>query len=113
MTGFDYFDEMPVAVTICDSKGTVLYMNRKSSATFEKDGGSTLIGKSLLDCHPEPARAKLLALLESHEPNSYTIEKNGIHKLIHQTSWFEDGAFKGMVEFSFEIPGELPHFIRG
>ncbi len=113
MAGFDYFDEIPAAVTICDGKGTILYMNKKSSTTFARDGGSSLIGKSLINCHPEPARRKLLALLESHEANSYAIEKNGIHKMIHQTPWFEDGVFKGLIEFSFEIPSDMPHFKRG
>jgi transcriptional regulator with PAS, ATPase and Fis domain len=113
MKEFAYFDELPVAVTVCDNKGIILYMNRKSSATFTNDGGSDLVGKSVLDCHPEPARGKLQALLDSHNSNSYTIEKEGKKKMIHQTPWFEGGEFKGLVEFSFEIPAELPNFKRG
>ncbi len=27
--------------------------------------------------------------------NAYTIEKNGIKKLIHQTPWFENGEYTG------------------
>lgn len=113
MKGFAYFDEMPVAVTVCDSKGIILYMNNKSAATFTKDGGSDLVGKSVLDCHPEPARGKLQALLDSQNANSYTIEKDGKKKLVHQTPWFDGGDFMGLVEFSFEIPAELPNFKRG
>ena len=45
-------------------------------------------------------------------PNSYTIEKKGIKKLIHQSPWFEDGKPAGLIEISIEIPFELPHFIR-
>jgi transcriptional regulator with PAS, ATPase and Fis domain len=113
MGPLSYFDELPMAVTVCDAKGMILYMNHKSIQTFSKDGGASLIGKSLLDCHPEPARQKLLALLESQAANTYTIEKNGVHKMIHQTPWFEDGKYKGLIEFSFEIPSQVPHFIRG
>ncbi|MDP3435243.1 MAG: hypothetical protein Q8T04_20070 [Bacteroidota bacterium] len=45
--------------------------------------------------------------------NSYTTEKNGIRKMIHQTPWIEDGEFKGLIEISFEVPMELPHYKRG
>lgn len=113
MSSLSYFDELDVAVTVCDLKGTILYMNQKSILTFAKDGGGSLIGKSLLDCHPEPARKKLLDLLEKQTSNTYTIEKNSLHKMIHQTPWFEDGKCKGLIEFSFEIPQEIPNFIRG
>jgi transcriptional regulator with PAS, ATPase and Fis domain len=113
MSSLAYFDELPIAVTICDNNGTVLYMNKKSIQTFSKDGGATLIGKSLLECHPEPARIKLMELLEDQKSNTYTIEKNGIKKMIHQTPWFENGNCMGLIEFSFEIPEKFPHFIRG
>lgn len=109
----DYYNELPMAVTVCDREGIVLYMNQKSIATFAKDGGADLIGKSLLDCHSESSRKKLLQLIESQSTNTYTVEKNGIRKLIHQTPWFEGGELKGLIEFSFEISAEMPHFIRG
>lgn len=108
-----YFDEIPAAVTVCDTDGIILYMNNKSISTFKKDGGADLVGKSLFDCHPGASKEKLRALLESQKTNTYTIEKNGVHKMIYQTSWFEDGKFRGLIEFSFEIPAEMPHFIRG
>ncbi len=109
----DYFNELPMAVTICDKNGIILYMNKKSIATFAKDGGEKLIGCSLLDCHPVAARQKLLHLLDSHGSNTYTIDKNGKRKLIHQTPWFENSDFQGLIEFSIEIPQEMPHFVRG
>jgi transcriptional regulator with PAS, ATPase and Fis domain len=113
MNFIDYYAELPMAVTVCDRDGIVLYMNQKSIATFAKDGGADLIGKSLLDCHSVQSRKKLLLLIESQKTNTYTIEKNGLHKLIHQTPWFEGGELRGLIEFSFEIPVAMPHFIRG
>lgn len=110
---FDYFAEIPVAVTICDAEGIILYMNQKSIATFQADGGAALIGKNMLDCHPGQAREKLAALLKEQKSNIYTIEKKGKHKWIQQTPWYEGGKFKGLIEFSTEIPAEIPHFIRG
>ncbi len=108
----DYFKEAPIAVTICDKEGIILEMNDKSVKTFIKDGKS-LIGASLLDCHPEPARRKLTAMLENHNVNAYTISKNGIKKLIYQMPWFVEGEFAGYIELSMEIPEEMPHFVRG
>lgn len=108
----DYFKSLNVAVTICDENGLIVYMNEKSTLTFQKYGGADMLGKNLLDCHPEPAKSKLAKMLQTHEPNSYTIEKNGIKKLIYQAPRFEDGEFKGYAELSLEIPFEMPHFIR-
>jgi len=100
------------AITVCDCDGIVVYMNDLSKKQFAKSGDSDLLGKSLIDCHPEPAQSLLLKMLAEPNPNSYTIEKEGIRKMIHQTPWMEDGEFKGVVELSFEIPVELPHYVR-
>ncbi len=105
--------EFAGAVTVCDAGGIILEMNDKAAATFAADGGRALIGTSVLDCHPEKARAQLVAMLESGQRNVYTIEKNGVKKLIYQSPWYRDGVYAGFVELSLEIPFELPHFVRG
>jgi transcriptional regulator with PAS, ATPase and Fis domain len=107
-----YLKETSFAVTICDKEGKILEMNDKSMKTFVKDGQS-IIGRSLLDCHPEPARSKLIQMLENHEVNAYTIEKNGVKKLIYQAPWYENGKFAGYIELSLEIPEVMRHFVRG
>jgi PAS domain S-box-containing protein len=100
------------AVTVCDREGIILYMNDKAAVTFAKYGGRQLIGRNLLDCHPEPARTKLRAMMNEQRTNVYTIEKNGVKKLIHQSPWYRDGEYQGFVELSLEIPLDLPHFER-
>ena len=75
----------------------------------ENDGGRMLIGTNVLDCHPEPARSKLQSLMDKQQTNIYTIEKKGIKKLIYQSPWFKNGVYAGFIEFSFEIPFDLPH----
>jgi len=106
----DYFNELNCAVTICDMNGVIVYCNQKSRQTFAKDG--ELIGKNLKDCHPQKAWEKVLHLLQTGESNSYTIEKNGQKKFIHQTPWRVNGEIKGLIEFSMIIPFEMPHFLR-
>ena len=103
-----YMKELNVAITVCDKEGKILQMNDKSQKTNHGD----LVGQNVLDCHPEPARTKLVQLMEERATNAYTIEKNGVKKLIYQTPWYENGEFMGLVEFSLEIPFEMPHYIR-
>ena len=112
MEGPNWMKQFPAAIIVCDCKGTILEMNDKAARTAESDGGYDLLGKNLLDCHPEPARSKVQQLLDHCEKNIYTIEKNGVKKLIYQCPWFEDGQYAGLVEMSLEIPFEMAHFIR-
>lgn len=103
--------ECPIAITVCDKEGKILDMNDKSRATFLKDG-EELIGANLLDCHPEHAQKVILSMMQNHNTNAYTIEKNGVKKLIYQMPWFENGEFAGLVELSLIIPSQMPHFVR-
>ena len=107
-----FFKEAGLAITVCDAEGNILDMNDKSANTFLASGGYELIGKSLMNCHPEPARIKLQDMLANPRTNAYTIEKNGVKKLIYQTPWCENGDFKGLIELSMEIPMEMPHYVR-
>jgi sensor histidine kinase regulating citrate/malate metabolism len=104
--------EFLAAVIVCNSAGVILAMNDTACGSFEKEGGAALIGTNLLDCHPEPARTKVTALLKSRSANIYTIEKAGIKKLIYQAPWYDDGKYAGFVELSLPIPKEMPHFNR-
>jgi hypothetical protein len=104
--------EFPAAITVCDATGVVLGMNERALTTFEADGGAALIGTNLLDCHPEPARTKVMEMLASGSHNIYTIQKDGIKKLIFQSPWFEGGVYAGFVELALPIPHQMPHFNR-
>ncbi len=108
----EWIYDFPAAITVSDANGIILEMNERARATFAEDGGASLIGKNLLDCHVEPARTKVVDLLRSKSLNAYTIEKNDVKKLIYQSPWFKNGAFAGFVELSLPIPEEMPHFIR-
>jgi transcriptional regulator with PAS, ATPase and Fis domain len=112
MDNSHWLNGVDVAITVCDRQGIIIYMNERAGRTFAADGGRALVGKSLMDCHPETARQKIRVIMESGESNNYTIEKNGVKKMIHQAPWFQDGEMGGLVEFSMVIPPDLPHFIR-
>ena len=107
-----WLEEFPVAITVTDAAGIILTMNAHSRKSFEKEGGEALLGTSVFDCHPEPARAKTLELFRQRAPNHYTIRKGAQRKIIHQIPWYRGGSFAGFVEISVPIPDELPHFER-
>ncbi len=109
---FSWVKEFPAAITVCDPDGIILDTNDKAAEAFAEDGGRGLIGKNVLDCHPEPARSQLERILERQQKNVYTIEKKGKKKLIYQTPWYKDNVYSGFVELSIEIPFEMPHFVR-
>lgn len=112
MNDLPWADSVDVAMTVCDLEGVILYMNEKAAATFAREGGRALLGTSLMACHPEPARRRIRDILASRRANTYTIEKNGVRKLIHQAPWHQGGELAGLVEFSVVLPAEMPHYKR-
>lgn len=112
MNEINWYKGLNVAITVSDNEGRILYMNDKSASTFSKNGGRELTGSNLKNCHKPESWEKITAMLENGSTNSYTIEKNGIKKLIYQTPWYTDGKISGLVELSMEIPFEMDHFIR-
>ncbi len=104
--------EFPAAITVCDAQGVILEMNETSCNTFTKYGGAALIGQNLMACHSEASVAKLHEMMQSQQPNVYTIEKEGQKKLIYQCPWYDNKQFAGLVEISIPIPDDMPHFKR-
>jgi hypothetical protein len=87
-------------------------MNDRAAEVTSKEGGKALIGKSLMDCHPSEAQEKLRKVMASGRPNVYTTEKKGVKKLVYQCHWKKGGRVCGLVEFSFELPINIPNFVR-
>ena len=115
MNDFDWAEGMACAVTAADKDGVIRYMNRRAREQYKKHGD--LIGKSLYDCHGERAAGIIRRLLTGGGTNAYTIEKEGvrkmIRKMIYQTACTgADGRVEGIVEVSMVIPDELPHYKR-
>lgn len=108
----DYFEGADIAVTICDKDGTILDMNAKSRKTFLKPRQEGIIGHNVLDCHPEPARSILDDMLKNPRTNVYTVEKEGLKKLIFQTPWYDDGEYAGFMELSLVLPEVIPNRVR-
>jgi len=104
--------ELPIAITVTDKNGVIIEMNDRSAETFAKYGGIELLGKQLNDCHNPRSQEIIAGLSENKTTNVYTIEKNGVKKLIFQSPWFSNGEYAGLVELSMIIPEDMPHYIR-
>ncbi len=109
---FEWIKEFPAAITVCDRQGIVIEMNDKACLTFADEGGKDLIGHSLKDCHKPESWQKILQMMATGNPNTYTIDKKGLCKLIYQQPWFKNGEVAGVVEMSIELPKEMQHHVR-
>lgn len=112
MSKIDWVEEFPGAITLCDQNGMILEMNQQAVNTFIKDGGEPLIGKNVLDCHPEPSRSKLLELINQKKSNFYVVEKKGKKKLIIQSPWYRDGEYAGILEIGIPLTDEIRNVLR-
>lgn len=109
----DWAFSMNCAVTVADADCNIIYMNERSRQTFANRGGAELIGHNLMEYHNENSKAIIRRLLAEGGTNAYTIEKEGMKKMIFQTAWFDaEGKVAGLVELSMVIPEDMPHYIR-
>lgn len=109
----EWINGLPMAITVCDADGIFIEMNDQADKTFAKYGGRELIGKSAYDYHPPHCNDMIRKMIATGKAHSYTIDKAGQKKLIHQQPWFKDGIIAGVVEFSIVLPDDMPHYVRG
>ncbi len=115
---FSQFLDIACPLTVCDREGIILYMNPASCRQFDKDGGASLIGKNLFDCHNPNSVAMMKQMMEEDRANTYSVEKAGKKKLIRQEPWYrtdQEGkrVVGGLLEMSIEMPEGMRHILRG
>jgi len=101
-------NELNLAITVTDINDTIIYMNEKSGLSYP----NSRIGDNLAGCHKQSSMNKIDNFKKDDISNTYTVSRNGVKKFIHQTPWYKDGVIAGIVEFSIEIPSDLPHIDR-
>jgi nitrogen-specific signal transduction histidine kinase len=112
MTENSWVKEFPGPVIVSDVSGIIIELNDKAVEWFADKGGKGLVGKSLFEVHLGPSQSKIKELLQTKETNVYTIERNGVRRLVYQSPWYRDGALAGLVELLLEVPPEIPHHLR-
>lgn len=107
MTSPRWYDELPIGIITCDTKGVILWMNDRAALIFRQSGGRDLIGKNMLACHPEHAQKQIRDLFTTQKSHAYTVEIHGVKWLLSQAPWYENGRFAGYVEFLLTLPDPL------
>ena len=108
----DWLELYPSAVTVCDIHGVITAMNSAARKNFSSRGGGDLIGTSLFDCHPEPANSKIRKMLHGQQAQTYIVEKKGRKRLIHQSPWYKQGKFAGLMETIIDLAGDIQQHNR-
>jgi sensor histidine kinase regulating citrate/malate metabolism len=108
----EWVKEYPGGITVCDSRGIILELNKRAVESLSAEGGKKLIGTNLMGCHPEPARTKLKRMMKNRQTNVYTVQKGRTRKIILQTPWYKKGKYRGFVEVSLPITGKIPNIVR-
>ncbi len=63
----DWIDGLPGMISVCDTEGKILVMNKKIADYFASSGGKNLIGSSMFDCHGPDFGAQVRKLLEDRK----------------------------------------------
>jgi transcriptional regulator with PAS, ATPase and Fis domain len=108
----EWVEEFPGAITVCNSTGIILELNRAAAKSLRSQGGMKLVGSNLMDCHPEPALSKLKRLMRYRQTNVYTVTKGRRRKVVLHSPWYRKGKYRGFVEVSFPIRGKIPNVVR-
>ncbi len=85
------------AVVLCDLEHTIVYMNPAAGKRYAKNGGMSLVGKSLLDCHTPQANERIKVVVawfqESRDHNLiYTFRNEKENKDVYMVALRDDGG---------------------
>ncbi len=91
-------DSLKDPVLFADTGHVTQYMNQAAIAYY--DGGESLIGRSLLDCHNEQSRQTMIEILEAmHEGlEEQLITDNEKHRVYMRVVRNSDGGVLGYYE---------------
>ncbi|MCR4409962.1 MAG: PAS domain-containing protein [Candidatus Saccharicenans sp.] len=104
--------EFPARLVVIDRNNTIIDLTEQAARVLSPGGSPELLGRSVLDCHPEQARAKLLELIQERKTNIYTYTREGQKYLVVQAPWTISGEFAGYFDLTIKLPANLPHFDR-
>ncbi len=100
-------NELPGSVTICDKDGVIVSLNEQAVKQYRAQGGLELIGRSVFDCHPEPARTKVRELMAAQRQNLYFSGKEGQRKIVFQSPWYLGEEYAGFLDITIDLPPEI------
>ncbi len=69
-------EEDHAPIVVCDLNHIIIYMNKAAIKNYKKSGGAALLGTSLLTCHNEESKEKILNVFSYFEND---VTHNRIH----------------------------------
>ena len=88
MESLDWVEEFPGALTVCDTRGTILSMNEQAAAVYQGSGDRRLIGTNLLARVADPRPMSIP--LKKRPPSTH------LHPLV------QDGRYAGFMELAWK-----------
>jgi sensor histidine kinase regulating citrate/malate metabolism len=104
----EWFRDIDAGIVVCDAAGVILSMNESAVRMFRKSGGRDLIGRNILECHPDRTIKQVEELLEKKESYCYMVDIKGSRSMLFLNPWYENEVYGGFVEFIFSLPGDVP-----
>lgn len=105
------------AIVLCDVNHTIVYMNPAAIRRYEKKGGASIIGHSLLVCHNEESNSIIRMVLawfeESSENNKvFTLHNDKENKDVYMVALRDDnGNLIGYYEkHEYRTPETSPRY---
>lgn len=108
MTGLDpenlslVLENLPVAVTVVDCDGRMLYFNRHAGRVLDRK--PEYLGKDIRLCHQKPeSNARIDRMMEAFRggdqtPVYYEADRNGRRIAVAFVPWTVDGSLKGCIQ---------------
>lgn len=56
----ELLNALVVPIVMCDNEHTIVYMNKAAEQQYKKFGGSSILGKSIFDCHNDNSTKMIL-----------------------------------------------------
>ncbi len=99
----ELIDNVQGEIVIADENIDIVYMNKEAINRYDKYGGKSLIGKSLLDCHNPKSQDEIRRMYKRFangdlRPWQYRIPEEGYVDLVTVTPILSNGQVKGCME---------------
>jgi len=96
-------DQDQSAIVICNRDHEIVYMNPAAAIRYEKQGGSKLVGQSLLKCHNPDSVKKIKRVVEWFDQSTdhnkvYTFHNEKQNKDVYMVALRETGKLIGYYE---------------
>jgi hypothetical protein len=108
----EWISTYPAEIMVCDQDGTILEMSNVAIEIYRKQGGAEMIGRNVFDHHQEPARSKLISMVNQHQHVVYTTERGGNSKLVSIAPWYLQGEYAGFAMIVIDLPENISNIVK-